>query len=32
MQLKVIFSNEANDTFGSIGEQIGAKWGEKEVK
>jgi plasmid stabilization system protein ParE len=32
MHFDVIFSDEANDTFESIGQQIGAKWGEKEVK
>lgn len=31
MQFSVIFSDEANDTFESIGEQIRAKWGENEV-
>ena len=31
MHLNVIFADEANDTFESIGEQIHAKWGESEV-
>ena len=32
MHFDVIFSDEAIDTFASIGQQIEAKWGEKEVK
>lgn len=31
MHFDVIFSNEAIDTFESIGQQIEAKWGEKEL-
>jgi plasmid stabilization system protein ParE len=31
MHLNVIFTDEANDTFESIGEQIRAKWGDKEL-
>jgi plasmid stabilization system protein ParE len=31
MHFNVIFSDEANDTFESIGQQLQAKWGEKEV-
>lgn len=32
MHFDVIFSDEADDTFESIGEQIMAKWSEKELK
>ena len=32
MYFDVIFSDEADDTFRSIGEQIMAKWSEKELK
>ncbi|HEY2584076.1 MAG TPA: type II toxin-antitoxin system RelE/ParE family toxin [Mucilaginibacter sp.] len=31
MHFNVVFSDEANDTFESIGEQIRAKWGDNEV-
>jgi plasmid stabilization system protein ParE len=31
MLLDVIFSDEANETFESIGLQIQARWGEREV-
>ena len=31
MHLNVIFSDEAIDTFESMGLQIQAKWGEREV-
>lgn len=31
MQFNVVFSDESIDTFESIGEQIQARWGEKEV-
>ncbi|MEO6631137.1 MAG: type II toxin-antitoxin system RelE/ParE family toxin [Mucilaginibacter sp.] len=32
MHFDVIFSDEADDTFESIGQQIMNKWGEKELK
>jgi plasmid stabilization system protein ParE len=32
MQFNVIFSDEADDTFESIGQQIANRWGEKEKK
>ena len=31
MIFNVIFSDEADETFESIGQQIRARWGEKEV-
>jgi plasmid stabilization system protein ParE len=31
MDLEIIFSDEATDTFDSIGLQIQAKWGEREM-
>lgn len=31
MHLNVAFSDEAKDTFESIGEQIRVRWGEKEM-
>ena len=32
MHFEVIFSDEADDTFKSIGEQIMTKWSEKEFR
>lgn len=32
MYFDVIFSDEANDTFESIGQQIANRWSEKEMK
>ncbi len=31
MGYNIIFSNEASETFESIGQQIQVRWGEKEV-
>ena len=31
MHLNIIFTDEANDTFESIGEQIRVRWGDREV-
>lgn len=32
MSFEVIFSDEAKDTFESIGQQIAKRWSEKEMK